>query len=213
MSPGVEESAMTKGEREWRKYVKATSDRYVMTEGERRWLEYRRELPCKRGAADVMPSPFANVDLLCKICSYMKDDEAVWCLSSCKELRGASTEEGVPLIKIHEERGKEKVRDRLAFHMRGVWKAANRRNDCGFVVGERVVIEYDDLNSTRNFWRGWRLRRYKPTDRVGKFGYVMGTTPQFVYVAMGDLFKADNKVKWVKKPNHCVRRARNAHCV
>jgi len=91
MSPGVEESAMTKGEREWRKYVKATSDRYVMTEGERRWLEYRRELPCKRGAADVMPSPFANVDLLCKICTYMKDSEAVWFLSSCKELRGAST--------------------------------------------------------------------------------------------------------------------------
>ena len=90
--------------------------------------------------------------------------------------------------------------------MRGIQKAKKCRNNSGFVVGERVVIVCDNLNSRSNRFRPQFLKRYKLSSLVRKCGYVMGTTPQQVYIAMGDLFNEDINVQWVMKRNYTVRR-------
>ena len=127
-------------------------------------------------------------------------------MSSYKKLKETPTLDGEPLIAVYKKRHEKKPIQKLDSMMRGIRKAKNRCNNSGFVVGERVVIEYDDLNSRSNWFRPQFLKRYKPSGLVGKRGYVMGTTPQQVYIAMGDLFNEDINVQWVMKRNYTVRR-------
>ena len=197
---------MTDGERAYNAYLIDAA----MTAGEREWVAYtktaaeRTETAAERKM--VVTSLFDTKDLLIQICEYAGNIEAGRFLSSYKKLKETPTLDGEPLIAVYKKRHEKELLQKLDSMMRGIRKAKNRRNNSGFVVGERVVIEYDDLNSRSNWFRPQFLKRYKPSGLVGKRGYVMGTTPQQVYIAMGDLFNEDINVQWVMKRNYMVRR-------
>ena len=84
-------------------------------------------------------------------------------------------------------------------------KKGHRKNEDQFSVGHQVTVVYHDRNSYRNVWR--RYKRYSPSERVGKIGYVMGTSKKKVYVAFGNLWKGetgvvDHKIYF----NSCVKK-------
>ena len=64
----------------------------------------------------------------------------------------------------------------LFLRCKEIQKSNNYKNGCnyhGFRVGHQVQVIYDNDN---DYWRG----RYKDSTLVGKYGYVVGVTPQFV---------------------------------
>ena len=69
-------------------------------------------------------------------------------------------------------------------------------NNAGFRFGQHVRIRWDNANS-------YFQRYYKPSELVGKFGYIVGCTPCYVDVAMGNLW-SDAHVTIKRKKNECV---------
>ena len=74
-------------------------------------------------------------------------------------------------------------------------KLTVKLNNAGFRLGQHVRIRWDNANS---FWQ----RYYKPSELVGKRGYIVGCTPCYVHVAMGNVWSA--YVNIIRKKNECV---------
>lgn len=72
----------------------------------------------------------------------------------------------------------------------------NGTNECGFRVGQHVQVRSDNAN---NYWK-----RYKPSKLVGKYGYVVGVTPKFVHIVIGNMW-SDN-IKHCYKKNESVNK-------
>ena len=68
-------------------------------------------------------------------------------------------------------------------------------NNAGFRLGQHVRIKYHNANS---YWQ----RHYRPSELVGKRGYIVGCTPCYVHVAMGNVWSA--YVNIIRKKNECV---------
>ena len=73
----------------------------------------------------------------------------------------------------------------------------NGTNDKGFRVGHHVLVISDNANS---HWK----RRYKPSKLVGRYGYVVGVTPKFVHIVVGNMW-ADNIQHYCKKNESVVK--------
>lgn len=70
-------------------------------------------------------------------------------------------------------------------------------NSYGYSFGDHVRVDFDNENC---YWS----RRYRPSRHAKKTGFVVGTTPEYVYVAVGNLWS--NYVKVLKKKNWNVSR-------
>jgi ribosomal protein L21E len=71
---------------------------------------------------------------------------------------------------------------------------STKRNSCGYSVGDHVRINSDNENA---YWS----HRYCASRYVKKTGYVVGTTEQFVYVAVGNLWGSDVNILMKKNWN------------
>jgi hypothetical protein len=74
-------------------------------------------------------------------------------------------------------------------------KLTVKLNNAGFRLGQHVRIKYHNANS---YWQ----RHYRPSELVGKRGYIVGCTPCYVHVAMGNVWSA--YVNIIRKKNECV---------
>lgn len=74
----------------------------------------------------------------------------------------------------------------------------NGTNEYGFRVGHHVQVRSDNAN---NYWKG----RYTPSKLVGKYGYVVGVTPKFVHIVIGNMWADD--LKHYYKKNESVDKA------
>lgn len=70
-------------------------------------------------------------------------------------------------------------------------------NSYGYSFGDHVRVDFDNENC---YWS----RRYRPSRHAKKTGFVVGTTPEYVYVAVGNLWS--NYVDVLKKKNWNVSR-------
>ena len=83
-------------------------------------------------------------------------------------------------------------------------KLTVKLNNAGFRLGQHVRIKYHNANS---FWQ----RNYRPSELVGERGYIVGCTPCYVHVAMGNLWSA--YVNIIRKKNECVARCQSKSIV
>ena len=74
---------------------------------------------------------------------------------------------------------------------------STKRNACGYSFGDHVRVNYDNEN---DYWS----RHYRPSRHAKKTGFIVGTTDQYVYVAVGNLWSSDVDV--LKKKNWNVSR-------
>ena len=122
------------------------------------------------------------------ICNLMKEIKQTWWYYKCYKLVYACSFVDYGRISIRYD-----VAARV-FQIQMEKSLSTVRNLCGYSVGDHVRIDSDNES---DYWSS----TYRPSRFAKKTGFVVGTTEQFVYVAVGNLWGSDVNILMKKNWN------------